>query len=248
MFKDVVKFVSTCNECQLNKQPTSKPAGVPHILPVPGRPWQSMTKDFVGPLTEFQRFKNILVIMDRFSGFLLCFPLPEKYSAIHAADTFLHTFYGRYRLPEPIISDRDSRFPGKLWQTLQKTMGIELRLSTAFHQVTNRQVERTNITIMQMLRIYANSPGSNWAGNLWGVEHAHNTAKATWHDKSPFEMVHGHPPNRNSLATHRKPTTRGRTVPRPHGYAAEDSKRRSPPSTILNGRNCGQTTKPTNLL
>jgi hypothetical protein len=47
---------------------------------------------------------------------------------------------------------------------------------------------------MQMLRIYANSPGSNWAGNLWRVEHAHNTAKATWHDKSPFEMVHGHPP------------------------------------------------------
>jgi hypothetical protein len=47
---------------------------------------------------------------------------------------------------------------------------------------------------MQMLRIYANSPGSNWAGNLWRVEHAHNTAKATWHDKSPFEMVHGHSP------------------------------------------------------
>jgi hypothetical protein len=150
--------------------------------------------DFVGPLTESQGFKNILVIMDRFSGFLLCFPLPEKYSAIHAADTFLHTFYGRYGLPETIISDRDSRFTGKFWQTLQKTMGIELLMSTAFHQETNGQVERTNKTIMQMLRIYANSPGSNWAGNLWRVEHAHNTAKATWHDKSPFEMVHGHPP------------------------------------------------------
>jgi hypothetical protein len=132
--------------------------------------------------------------MDRFSEFLLCFPLPEKYSAIHAAHTFLHTFYGRYGLPETIISDRDSRFTGKFWQTLQKTMGIELLMSTAFHQETNGQVERTNKTIMQILRIYANSPGSNWAGNLWRVEHAHNTAKATWHDKSPFEMVHGHPP------------------------------------------------------
>jgi hypothetical protein len=194
MFKDVEKFVSTCKECQLNKQPTSKPAGVPHILPVPERPWQSIAMDFVGPLTESQGFKNILVIMDRFSGFLLCFPLPEKYSAIHAADTFLHTFYSRYGLPETIISDRDSRFTGKFWQALQKTLGIELLMSTAFHQETNGQVERTNKTIMQMLRIYANSPGSNWAGNLWRVEHAHNTAKATWHDKSPFEMVHGHSP------------------------------------------------------
>jgi hypothetical protein len=51
MFKDVEKFVSTCKECQLNKQPTSKPAGVPHILPVPERPWQSIAMDFVGPLT-----------------------------------------------------------------------------------------------------------------------------------------------------------------------------------------------------
>jgi hypothetical protein len=42
MFKDVEKFVSTCKECQLNKQPTSKPAGVPHILPVPEWPWQSI--------------------------------------------------------------------------------------------------------------------------------------------------------------------------------------------------------------
>jgi hypothetical protein len=47
---------------------------------------------------------------------------------------------------------------------------------------------------MQMLPIYAKSLGSHCAGNLWRVEHAHNTAKATWHDKSPFEMVHGHPP------------------------------------------------------
>jgi transposase InsO family protein len=94
--------------------------------------------DFVGPLTESQGFKNILVIMDQFSGFLLCFPLPEKYSAIHAADTFLHAFYSRYGLPETIISDRDSRFTGKFWQALQKTMGIKLLMSTAFHQKNQR--------------------------------------------------------------------------------------------------------------
>jgi transposase InsO family protein len=159
MFKDVEKFVSTCKEFQLNKLPTSKPAGVPHILLVPERPWQSIAMDFVGPLTESQEFKNILVIMDRFSGFLLCFLPPEKYSAIHAADTFLHTFHGRYGLPETIISDRDSWFTGKFWQALERTIGIELLMSTAFHEETNWQAERTNKTIMQMLRIYANSLG-----------------------------------------------------------------------------------------
>jgi hypothetical protein len=106
MFKGMEKFVSTCKECQLIKQPTTKPAEVPYILPVFKRPWQSIAMDFFQPLTESQGFKNILVIMDRFSGFLLCFPLPEKYSAINTAETFLHTFYGRYRLPDTIVSDR----------------------------------------------------------------------------------------------------------------------------------------------
>jgi hypothetical protein len=67
-------------------------------------------------------------------------------------------------------------------------------MSTAFHQETNGQVEWTNKTIMQMIRTHANSPDSNWAANLWRVEHAHNTATATWHDKSPFEMGLGHSP------------------------------------------------------
>jgi hypothetical protein len=93
---------STCKECQLNKQSTSKPAGITHILPVPERPWQSIAMDFVGP-------KNIFVVMDRFSGFLLCFPLPDKFSTINVADVFFHTFYGRLGLLEMIVSDRDAQ-------------------------------------------------------------------------------------------------------------------------------------------
>jgi hypothetical protein len=121
-------------------------------------------------------------------------------------------------------------------------------MSTAFHQETNGQVERTNKTIMQMLRIYANSPGSNWAGNLWRVEHAHNTAKATWHDKSPFEMVHGHSPIEipSQLPESQLPAVEQYLD---HMVMQQkDSQRRSPPSTISNGRNCGQTTQPEDQL
>jgi hypothetical protein len=96
IFKDVEKYVQTCPDYQVNKQPTTKPAGVAHVLPIPDRPWQSVAIDFIGPITASQGYPNIMVIMDRFSGFLLCFPLKKKFSAVDVADTFLFTFYGRY--------------------------------------------------------------------------------------------------------------------------------------------------------
>jgi hypothetical protein len=63
-------------------------------------------------------------------------------------------------------------------------------MSTAFHQDTNGQVEQTNKTIMQMLRIFGNSSGNDWALNLWRVEHAHNAAQLTWTNHSPYEIVY----------------------------------------------------------
>jgi hypothetical protein len=194
MFKDVERYVKTCPQCQINKHPTSKPAGVAHVLPIPEHPWESIAIDFCGPLTKSQGFENIMVIMDRFSGFLLLFPLPGHYSAMDVADVFIHTFYARYGFPQSIVSDRDPRFTGKFWQSLQETLGIELLMATSFHQETNGQVERTNKEIMQMLRIYTPSAAHNWSFNLWRVEHAHNTAQSTWINKSPFEMVYGKKP------------------------------------------------------
>ena len=65
-------------------------------------------------------------------------------------------------------------------------------MSTAFHQNTNGQVESVGKDIMQALRIYANSTGNNWSNNLWRIERGHNTAKVSWHNRSPFGMVYGY--------------------------------------------------------
>jgi hypothetical protein len=110
------------------------------------------------------------------------------------ADTFLFTFYGRCGLPEAIVLDRDTRCTGKSRESLMETFGIKTLMSTDFHQETNGQVERTNKTIMQMLRIFGNSSGNDWASNLWRVEHAHNAAQWTWANRSPHKIVYGKPP------------------------------------------------------
>ncbi|KAI3742119.1 hypothetical protein L1987_59799 [Smallanthus sonchifolius] len=47
------------------------------------------------------------------------------------------------------ISDRDSRFTSRFWQSLQSALGTRLDLSTAYHP----QTERTNQSLEDMLRV-----------------------------------------------------------------------------------------------
>jgi transposase InsO family protein len=55
-------------------------------------------------------------------------------------------------VPLAIISDRDSRFPSRFWQSLQKEMGMELKFSTTFHPETDGQSEQTSQILEDMLR------------------------------------------------------------------------------------------------
>jgi hypothetical protein len=44
---DVNKFVSGCPDCQRNKASTQRPAGVLYPLPIPDKPWDSVSMDFI---------------------------------------------------------------------------------------------------------------------------------------------------------------------------------------------------------
>ena len=51
-----------------------------------------------------------------------------------------------------IMSDRDPRFTSRFWGSLQKALGTKLHMSTAFHPQTDDQLERTILTLEEMLR------------------------------------------------------------------------------------------------
>nr|GEU87148.1 hypothetical protein [Tanacetum cinerariifolium] len=51
-----------------------------------------------------------------------------------------------------IISDRDSKFTSHFWQSLNKALGTQLAMSTAYHPHTDGQSERTIQTLEYMLR------------------------------------------------------------------------------------------------
>ncbi|GJW63283.1 putative reverse transcriptase domain-containing protein [Tanacetum coccineum] len=68
------------------------------------------------------------------------------------AQLYLKEIVCRHGVPVSVISDRDSLFTSRFWVSLQKALGTQLDLSTAYHPETDGQSERTIQTLEDMLR------------------------------------------------------------------------------------------------
>ncbi|GKC93317.1 retrovirus-related pol polyprotein from transposon TNT 1-94 [Tanacetum coccineum] len=88
--------------------------------------WEGIAMDFVTKLPRTSSgHDTIWVIMDRLT---------------------------KHGVPISIISDRDSRFTSRFWQSMQKALGTRLDMSTAYHPQIDGQSERTIQTLEDMLR------------------------------------------------------------------------------------------------
>ncbi|GJU59088.1 putative reverse transcriptase domain-containing protein [Tanacetum coccineum] len=72
----------------------------------------------------------------------------------------------RHGVPISIISDRDSHFTSRFRRSLQKVMGTNLDMSTAYHPQTNGQSERNIQMLEDMLRAYVIDFRSSWDRHL----------------------------------------------------------------------------------
>ena len=75
MWKYVEDYVSSCESCARNKAPRQKPFGELQPLPIPGRPWESISLDFIVKLPQSSGFDSILVVVDRLTKFCTLHPL-----------------------------------------------------------------------------------------------------------------------------------------------------------------------------
>ncbi|GKA59287.1 reverse transcriptase domain-containing protein [Tanacetum coccineum] len=76
----------------------------------------------------------------------------EDYKMDRLARLYLNEIVARHDVPISIISDRDSRFTSRFWQSIQEALGTRLDMSTAYHPQTDGQSERTIQTLEDMLR------------------------------------------------------------------------------------------------
>ena len=96
-------FCSSCTLCQTMKDSMQKPAGLLHSLPIPGRPWQLVGLDFMGPLPNSKGYNYLLVIINRFTSQVHLLPTTTRATAKAVAWSF---FYRDRKTPRNAGIDR----------------------------------------------------------------------------------------------------------------------------------------------
>ncbi|GJX81138.1 putative reverse transcriptase domain-containing protein [Tanacetum coccineum] len=91
----------------------------------------------------------------------------------------------------PIISDRDNHFTSRFLKSLQKALGTNLDMSTAYHPQTDDQSERTIQMLEDMLRAYVIDFGSSWDRHLPLVEFLYNNSYHVSIKAAPYEALYG---------------------------------------------------------
>jgi len=98
----------------------------------------------------------------------------EKTSVEGLAKLFRDNVWKLHGLPESIILDKEPQFMAGIMRELNRMLGIESKLSTAFYSQTNGQIERVNQELEQYLRMFIDHRQEQWPDWLGTAEFTYN--------------------------------------------------------------------------
>ena len=183
--KEVGKYVDGCDACQRYKNQSEAPVG--KLIPnaIPEKPWSHILVDFITKLPLAQGYDAILVMCDWFSKIAHFIATTEKILVEGLAKLFQDHVWKLHGLPESIISDRGVQFAVEMMKELNYLLGIQTKLSTAYHSQMDGQIERINQELEQYLRVFIDHRQEQWPDWLGTAEFAYNnkiyaTTKFMW--------------------------------------------------------------------
>ncbi|CAB4044560.1 Transposon Ty3-G Gag-Pol poly, partial [Paramuricea clavata] len=181
-----------CQACQTAKVGRHTKAATVQV-PLPTRRFGDINVDIVGPLNPPCKGKNMLfTIIDKWTGYVWASPMSEQGGGASASKCAKHLLQwcSLFGVPTSITSDRGSQFTSKLWEETTQTLGIEHKITTAYHPEHNGRVERFHRSLKNSLRARLNGR-SDWLGELpWallGIRNMPNSDTGV----SPAELVFG---------------------------------------------------------
>ncbi|GJZ17257.1 putative reverse transcriptase domain-containing protein [Tanacetum coccineum] len=104
---------------------------------------------------------------------------------------YLKEIVCRHGVPVLIISDQDSHFTSNFWRSLQKALGTNLDMSTAYRPQTDGQSERIIQTLEDMLSACVIDFRSSWDRHLPLVEFSYNNSYHASIKFAPYEALYG---------------------------------------------------------
>nr|GEW40174.1 reverse transcriptase domain-containing protein [Tanacetum cinerariifolium] len=172
-------------ECQ-------KPSGLLVQPEIPTCKWEKIPMVFVMKLPKTSnRHDTIWVIADRLTKSAHFIPTRETNSIETLTRLYIKEIVSRHGVLISNISDRDSHFTSRFWQSLQNALGTQLDMSLAYHLETDGQSERTIQTLKDMLRACVIDFGKGWEKHLPLVEFSYNNIYHASIKAAPFEALYG---------------------------------------------------------
>jgi hypothetical protein len=191
----VVKFLYTCVACQRNKARCHKPYGLLQPLPVPEKPWHTVTFDFIVKLPKTSRNNDsICVFVDKLTKLVHFVACKEEVSAKELADLYADHVFCLHGLSRDFITDRNPRFTSAFWQEVTILLGTRTVMLSSFHPQTDGQTERVNQTLETYLRHFVSVGLNDWDTLLSRAEFAQNAAINETIHTAPFKLTHGYHP------------------------------------------------------
>lgn len=120
--------------------------------------------------------------------------MSNPYSVQSFVQAFMDNIFKIHGMPIVIISDRDRIFTSNLYKEIFRRMGVELRMSTAYHPQTDGQSERVNQCLEAYLRATVFQEPKHWMKWLPLAEFWYNTSYHTSLKLTPFEALYGYKP------------------------------------------------------
>ncbi|GFS54092.1 hypothetical protein TNCV_2526601 [Trichonephila clavipes] len=191
MYRNVVRYVMHCRECQRRKSVPQRPPGRLVHIPPATAPFHRIGIDLLGRFPKSAHGnKWIIVCTDYSTRYAITKALPTA-EVDEIAKFLLEEIVLRHGAPRVIITDRGAVFRSRLVSSLVDLCNIDHRFTTAYHPQTNGLTERFNKTLADMLSMYVDVEQKNWDEILPFVTFAYNTAKQEITGFTPFYLLHG---------------------------------------------------------
>ena len=194
--RDTTAYVKNCLSCARNKPAQHKPYGPLSPLPVPDRPWGSVSMDFITdlPMTK-QKHDAVLVVVCRLTKMAHFIPCAITCTAQQAADLLIQWVFRLHGTPDSFVVDRDARWRSMFYRSWCQLLNIDIGMSTAFHPQSDGQTERMNRILEEVLRHYINPSHTAWEELLPWAEFAVNSAFQESIQTTPFVLNYGWQPS-----------------------------------------------------
>src|ERR1700730_3935709 len=137
----VSDFCKSCTICGRAKAPRHKPYGTLKQLPIPEKPWNSISMDFIKQLPKSSTFTVILVVVDRFTKQGIFILMTNEVNSAELACLFILHVFSKHGVPSHVTSDHGSEFVSRFFCSLGKVLDMTLHFTSGYHPEGDRQTE-----------------------------------------------------------------------------------------------------------